>query len=297
MDNQNNRTAIIVAAIGIVTTIITGFFSYKVGTAQVEIPIMATQTAEAKQTPTISAVNDTGNLGSFVNSDNWSAKLLDSGVLKDFSSSITELDNAGSPVKVVEVLNAELTSSRDSAGFTSPLQSLRFAWLNPIHDKPYSGIIAQLYVKPNSGDENLKMFCYFVADYKVSDNLSVPYTSSGKFISYDDWNTLVWDFTGTIYVTGTSWETNWKSLASELSSQGHFFASPSVRLGEQLLYNNVIATFKGGDSNWRERLKSINLDCHVTTNSDYTEVTAASFRGTFYLGNVFVQPVDYPGLK
>jgi hypothetical protein len=57
-NNQGNTTAIIVAIIGVIGAIATGFFSYKAGTAQVEIPIRATQTAEAKQTPTNSASAD-----------------------------------------------------------------------------------------------------------------------------------------------------------------------------------------------------------------------------------------------
>jgi len=60
-NNQSNTTAIIVAIIGVVGVIMTGYFSYKAGTAQLEIPLRATQTAEANSlslsTPEFSNTN------------------------------------------------------------------------------------------------------------------------------------------------------------------------------------------------------------------------------------------------
>jgi len=48
--NQSNSATILVAIIGVVGVIVTAYFSYKAGTAQLEIPIKATQTAEVRLT-------------------------------------------------------------------------------------------------------------------------------------------------------------------------------------------------------------------------------------------------------
>jgi hypothetical protein len=57
MNNSNNRAIIIVAIIGAIATITAAFLSYRAGVDQVMIPITTTQTAVAKQTPTIDSVS------------------------------------------------------------------------------------------------------------------------------------------------------------------------------------------------------------------------------------------------
>lgn len=65
-NNQSNTTTIIVAIIGVVGVITTGYFSYRAGTAQLEIPIKATQTAEANSLSL--ATPDFGNASKITNS-------------------------------------------------------------------------------------------------------------------------------------------------------------------------------------------------------------------------------------
>jgi hypothetical protein len=206
---------------------------------------------------------------------------------------------AGGSPGAVEVANVELRTARDpQSGFNRLEQSLLLSWSHPVRDIPYDGMIAQLLIEPAPGNEEYKLFCRFVAEYEIGDidrDIYV-YTGSEHFVSMDQWNTLVWDFTGTLWSQGTPWEDEWADLSERVLSKGHSYVFLKRRLGEQALYDAVGARFHNMDSTWMERFKSLGIECFVSAFEHYTEAQNPVFRGDFHLSNIWTQPTSYPGL-
>lgn len=198
---------------------------------------------------------------------------------------------------IINAAGVEISSIRDENGYTKETQSVVFRLAQPIDRKPLGGIVTQILIEPDPGYEDVKIFCKYLAEYRLDSSQISSYASSEKYIALNTWNTMVWDFSGIIWPKGTSWESDWTDLSSILNSQGHYYMSIARRLDEQMLENAVGAQFNNGDATWGDRLKTIGIKCVASTNKTYTEISDVEFRGTFSLGNIWIQEIEYPGLR
>lgn len=195
--------------------------------------------------------------------------------------------NLISPSSEVILKAEQLHEPKEKEGWSQTNQSVQFLWQNPILRKPLGGMVAEIFVEPSSRDREDRIFCEFLITYDLDgNNHPYPYTSSDRYISLNQWNTLAWDFQG-IY----SDISPWKDTISTTVPKGHGFLYLSSGLGERMLYDAAVSK----NPAWNERIKSVGIQCFVSASRDYVgEASKVDFTGTIKLGRVWVFPVDYP---
>jgi hypothetical protein len=235
-------------------------------------------------------------LGVAVAADSWDVFLMDrDGNQTSPRPQVEESALAGAANGALKVRDALLRSGQNDEGWTEIEQSLVFEWSHPIEDNtPYSGMVAQLYVEPAAGDDEDLLFCRFFADYALGDTRT-PYMYAGSehLISPERWNTLAWDFTGTVWHEGQPWQAAWEALRDEqLGPAGHYYIFIKRRLGENAFEDAFKAKRGDTDKSWADRFQSFGLQCFVSAAQTYTSAGQSTFQGDFHLGRVWVEPVD-----
>jgi hypothetical protein len=189
------------------------------------------------------------------------------------------------------ILESKGVSSPDLVErWTETIQWVNFTWKHPITNKPYSGIISRLYVEPEKGYEDDKIFCAYFLVTDMPYNVET-FESSVVYVPNQQWTTLVWDFTGHVWAGGHSWTNDWNELAGKISTEGYSFTNISRRMSEKTLYEAVQHKV-----DWKDTTKSMGIRCFVTANSAYTSDASPVFQGDITLADVWVLPVNYPGL-
>lgn len=223
----------------------------------------------------------------------WDTIINRQGNFEDISSKLIKSNIGGEGFEKIRVENIELRSERSPNGYSNSVRRFDFIWRNPIHDRPLSGILSEVYIEPGPGYEHNKYFCRYIVEYQLDNGQIGKYYSSDYFVPKNAWQTLMWDFTGYLDIGDDSpYKADWENIKYIADTDGHYFLSITRRLGENMLYSYAGEINHDESVDWRDDLRSIRVSCGVSANERYTESTASTFFGNIYLGNVWVETVS-----
>jgi hypothetical protein len=285
------------AALGVVGVIIGALLGYlgtqanaqaQIETAKINIygPISATQTAEAKITPVANTVQS--NLISVVSS----------GISIPISNIQVDGKIIGNSYEEGNFHTGEfeLASKQGEDGYTNPIDNLAFFWDSPgtypeLHNLPMRGILTTIEISPS---ESLYAQELVVCHYELLFD-GHSYNGMEHFIPFNQPVTLVWDFTGRIFLSSYDFSQEERSLIDDAAdgvNSKSSFTYYAKRTGElwqwQKLANDV---YEAG------KVQQVSILCNVSAAEDYRGKDPGkqfTFKGTVVFGDVIVFPYEQP---
>lgn len=284
----------IIGVIGVIIGAALGYFGTQasaqaqIETAKINIygPIYTTQTAEAKNTPV--------------------ANLAQPALIPAASSGILiPISNIQVDGKIIgdsyEVGNShtgefELTSTQGEDGYTSPINNLEFYWDSPgrypeLHSLPMRGIQVTIKISPS---ESLYAQELIVCHYDLLFD-EHSYNSMEHYIPFNQPVTLVWDFTGRIFLPGFDFSEDDRSLiddAADRVNSKSSFTYYTKRNGEQWQWQKLAY-----DNYEPDKVQQISISCNVSAAEDYRGKDPGgqfTFKGNVMFGDVIVFPYEQP---
>jgi len=294
-DQSNfNLWPAIIGVIGVIIGATLGYFGTQanaqaqIETAKINIygPIYATQTAEAKVTPTASIAQSA------------SVSVGSSGLLIPISNIQVDGKIIGDSYEQgnSRIGKFELTSKQGEDGYTSPIDNLQYFWDSPgkypeLHNLPMRGIQATIKVSPS---ESLYAQELIVCHYELLFN-DHSYNGMEHFVPFNQPVTLVWDFAGRIFPSDYDFSQEDRSLIADASDRVNSkssFTYYTKRNGElwqwQKLAYDVYET---------DKIQEVSILCNVSAAEDYRDKDPGkqfTFKGTVMFGDVIVYPYEQP---
>lgn len=241
-------------------------------------------------TPTITKV-----IGEPVPFDNWVAFVQDrTGKRVDIKHGLIKSGNIdGWQTDVITTTTIYLNS--ETIEGNNYRRNLVFEWPQPLKDIPYSGILARIYIEPNSENGKDRIICNFETKYIINDDHEVFYYGNDVYIPYNEWTTMIWEFSGVFYPDNSdNWKSTWNTLITQLHEKGHGYIGMAKRSGDEMLSGAIDSKQKNIE--WVPHVEAIRVKCYVSANWPYTNLPKTEFTGNFSLSTVRVLPVTYPGL-
>lgn len=291
--NVNLWTAVI-GVIGVIVGAALGYFGTQasaqaqIETAKINIygPIYATQTAEARIAPSLSPIpSSLTSVGS-------------SGILIPITSIQVDGKVIGDSYQrgSVHVGEFELTSEQSEAGYTTPIDNLGYFWNSPgsypeLHNLPMRGIQVTIKISPF---ESLYAQELVVCHYELLFD-GHSYISMEHFIPFDQPVTLVWDFSGRIFLSNYDFTEEDRLLiddAADRVNSKSSFTYYARRNGENWQWQKLVY-----DGYEPDKVQQISVFCNVSASEDYRSKDPGkqfTFKGTVVFGDVIVFPYEQP---
>lgn len=289
-----NLWSAVIGVFGVIIGAALGYFGTQasaqaqIETAKINIygPIYTTQTAEAKITPVASPVQST--LKSFVSS----GILIPISNIQVDGQTISNSHEEGNS-RAVEV---ELISEQSEDGYTRSISNLKFAWESPgrfseLNNLPLRGIQATIKISPS---ESLYTQELIVCHYELLFD-GHSYNSMEHFIPFDQPVTIVWDFSGRIFLPGFDFSEAEKAQINDAVDRVNSkssFTYYTKRNGEQWQWQKLAY-----DAYEPDKIQQISISCNVSAAEDYNGKDPGGqflFKGDVMFGDVIVYPYEQP---
>lgn len=190
----------------------------------------------------------------------------------------------------------ELTSEQNEYGYTSPGESLEFAWNSPggypdLHGLPMRGIQTTLKIAPS---ESLYAQEVIVCHYNLFFN-GRSYYGMEHFIPFNQPVTLVWDFAGRVSFTGSDASEEERALIDDAADRVNsiFSFTYYTKRNAELWQWQKLAY----DSYESDKVQRVSVSCNVSASEDYRGKMPGrqfTFKGTVMFGDVIVFPYEQP---
>ena len=190
----------------------------------------------------------------------------------------------------------ELVSEQGENGYTHPVDNLAYFWESPgnypeLHKLPMRGIQATIKISPS---ESLYAQELIACHYElVFDGHS--YNGMEHFIPFNQPVTLVWDFTGRIFLPDYDFSQEETSLMDEAADRVNSessFTYYTKRNGELWQWQKLAY-----DAYESDKVQQVSILCNVSASEDYRGKAPGkqfAFKGNIMFGNVIVFPYEQP---
>jgi hypothetical protein len=292
--DQINLWPAIIGVTGVIIGAALGYFGTQasaqaqIETAKINIygPIYATQTAEAKITP-VAGTTPSGSIA-----------IASSGLLIPIANIQVNGKIIGDSYEEVNFHTGEfeLTSKQGEDGYTAPIDNLEYFWDSPgrypeLHGLPMRGIQTTIKISPS---ESLFAQELIVCHYELLFD-GHSYNGIEQDIPYDQSVTLVWDFSGRIFLPDFDFSEEERSLIDDAAGRVNSkssFTYYTKRNGELWQWQKLTH-----DSYEPDKVQKISIWCNVSAAEDYRGKNPGrqfTFKGSVMLGDIIVYPYEQP---